>query len=308
MPVIRFQISREDSGTRLDTILSARSGGAFSKTRARWLIDLGAAYVNGERVRIASRLVRGGDAVTIHSVEPGKVVIFRLTPEHILFEDDHLIALNKPAGVNSQPSPAQYKGCVYEATVSYLRARRSRGMPDIGMPQRLDRDVSGVMVTSLGRKANRAVTDAFRDRRVRKVYAALCLGDHFTGAREGTIEGSIGRLGRSNRYGIIPGGKPASTRFRVLNEVNGLYLVETEPLTGRTHQIRIHLASIGLPIIGDTLYGRVAGAAGESSGLLLHARSLEFKHPATGGSLCLIAPLPARMTSVLARTGFDPEC
>jgi len=175
------------------------------------------------------------------------------------------------------------------------------------MPQRLDREVSGIMVISRSPRAHKAATDAFRDRQVRKIYAALCCCVNYEGEGEGQIEAGIGRIGRSTRYGLVSGGKPALTRFRIVGGSKGVYLLRVEPVTGRTHQIRIHLSSVGLPVLGDTLYGGGSDACGIApSGLLLHAESLELRHPVAGTPLTLKAPLPARMTVLCRQLGLAP--
>lgn len=287
-----------DSGTiRLDQFLGSRTN-VYSRTRARWLIDLGAVYVNGIRVRVASRLVRPSDRIDVHSVDPAGLTVYRVAPEDLILEDQDIIGLNKPSGVNSQPTRAQYKGCVYEAVVSYLRERKSRLSRGVGLPQRLDREVSGVMVLSCSERAHKALTETFKHRQVRKTYLALCHGEDYQGDIQGHVEGSIGRLGgRGQRALVAEGGKPALTRFRIAGVSKGACLVEVEPVTGRTHQIRIHLAGIGLPILGDRMYGTGAGLCGSPDpGLMLHAWSLAFPHPVTKTELTLRAGIPNRMT------------
>lgn len=304
MMMIVRRVAGKASGIRLDQFLS-QGEDPISRTRAKWLIDLGAVYIEGSRSRVASRLVKKGETIAFYPVEPALVSLFRISPGDILFEDSHLLVLNKPAGVNSQPTRPQYKGCAYEAVEAYLRSSGKPGAQTIGMPQRLDRDVSGVMLFTLSRMAHKAVTEAFRNRMVGKSYVAICDSKNYIGPREGEISGSIQRMQSKNRFGVAPSGKPATTRFRTLCVRDRYALLETEPITGRTHQIRIHLASAGFPILGDRVYGILPSSEeGGKARPLLHAFRLEIPHPASGENMVFEAPLPRDMAQTMLKRGL----
>jgi len=202
----------------------------------------------------------------------------------LLFEDDHLLVVNKPAGLNTH-APSPYAG---EGIYDWLRHREAR-WATLAIVQRLDKETSGVMVFSKSPLANRSLTAQFTDRVVRKKY--FLLTDRPVRPREIKVESTLVRAG--NRYvsrPLHPGGETAQTHFRVLGglEVEGgrYELVEAVPLTGRTHQIRVHAAEKGFPILGDTLYGGTPAPR-----VYLHAAELTLRHPASGQEMTFRAPL-----------------
>ncbi|MBI5143428.1 MAG: RluA family pseudouridine synthase [Nitrospirae bacterium] len=280
---------------RLDVFLAAQMDGV-SKTLAGRLIDLGAAYVNGKRVRIASRRIKNGDEVVVHIAEPPLPPIFALTEDRVLFRDAYLLAIDKPAGFQSQPTLNQYKGCVYEAVERYLARSIKPGDITIGMPQRLDRDVSGVMLFSIASAAHKPLTDMFRDGIIRKTYLALCeTGDRHSQGAEGVIDAPIRHVSGENRYETGDDGVNAVTGYRILEAAGGFALVEFRPVTGRTHQIRVHAAHAGMPIIGDRVYG----IPYESARVMLHAAELAFTHPVDGREMAITSPLPRDFDGML---------
>jgi len=291
---------------RLDTLLAAAYAG-ISKTRAKRLIDLGAVYINDRRVRIASRIPGPGATVFVaHDAGP-LPHIFSLEKRSILFEDSWIIAVNKPPLIYSQPTPAQYKGCVYEAVKRYVTAAYGGGNVSIGMPQRLDFDVSGVIVLSLKKEAHGELTNMFRQGNIKKTYLAVCRfpAGHATG-HEALINEPIQKLPGRNRYVIHPDGKPSRTRYRIIMSQGGVALVQAEPLTGRTHQIRVHLAHAGLAVAGDRIYGQTTDDELRSAGrTMLHAQSLVLSHPVSGVTLHIRAPLPKDFLEYMKETGLD---
>ncbi len=197
----------------------------------------------------------------------------------IVFEDEHLLVVNKPAGMNTH-APAPHAG---EGIYDWLRHREPR-WANLAILHRLDKETSGVMVFGKTPLANKSLTEQFTARNVRKKY--LLLTDRAVNQSSFTAESSLVRLGE--RYVSRPlhaGSERAETRFRVLDRQEGATLVEAIPVTGRTHQIRVHAAEHGFPILGDTLYGGSVG-----SRVCLHAASLELAHPATGEALTFTAP------------------
>lgn len=186
----------------------------------------------------------------------------------VLFEDEHLLVVDKPAGVNTH-APSPFSG---EGIYDWLRHREPR-WTTLAILHRLDKETSGVIVFGKTPQANRSLTEQFTAREVHKKY--LLLTDRPVARKEFTVKSTLARIGE--RYASRPGGESAETHFRVVEERGEGTLVEAEPYTGRTHQIRVHAAESGLPILGDTLYG---GTMAER--VYLHAAELSFKHPATG--------------------------
>ena len=260
--ILAITIDKQCSGQRLDDALAAMAG--ISKGEARRIIDRGGCAVNLAMVRVASRTVKSGDQLTVGLMQPGEYNDLNLPKDALLYEDDDLFAVNKPSGVPSQRTPYQLKGTLEFWVMEQLRLRGS-GEP-ARVVHRLDRGTSGVMVFPKHRQAAAWLSAQFKDGLVEKTYLALVSG---TPRLESWVEnGPIGKVGKS-RYGVMQEGKPASTSFRVIAADASHALVEAYPKTGRTHQIRVHLAAARLPIVGDITYG------GERGGrLMLHCRRL----------------------------------
>ena len=222
---------------------------------------------------------------------------FELDEQHLLYRDGYLLVINKPAGVATQPTPARFQGTLYAAVQKFLGLKSAAGL---GMVQRLDRDTSGVMVFSIHAKAHKQLTEAFRDHRVDKQYLALIAGTPPQAA--GEMRSLLARRHATNRtVSVERGGKPAITRYRVLEQFAGAALVEVELLTGRSHQIRAHFSEAGWPLLGDTAYGGPARWQGaELPRQMLHAVELSLAHPVTGQPCCWRAPLPEDFSAILA--------
>jgi 23S rRNA pseudouridine1911/1915/1917 synthase len=271
--------------------------------RLRQATQSGEVLLNGELVHGGHRVAEG-DHVRFAFRDLGPTA---MTPEPIplavLHEDDHLIAVDKPAGMAAHPTPHHRTGTLANALAYHLNAARAPDAPWVrpGLPHRLDRATSGVMVASKTQAALRQLTIRFQERAVEKRYLALVHGRVVDA--EGTIEAPIGSdPDRRPRWGVMSeGGREARSRFRVLGRGEDLTLLELEPITGRTNQLRIHCAWFGHPILGETEFGKelladryretIAGRAPER--LFLHAHALVLPHPADGTRLRLEAPLPA---------------
>ncbi|HEX9080140.1 MAG TPA: RluA family pseudouridine synthase [Desulfuromonadaceae bacterium] len=259
----RETVTEERGNRRLDDVVSLLFAGV-SKSEGRRIIDRGGCTVNGAMVRVASRIVKPGDVVEVGVMEPGRFRELELPAEALLYEDADLIAVNKPAGVNSQRTPYQLKGTL-EFWVAEQFRRQGNSEP-ARVIHRLDRGTSGVMLFPKHKRAAAWLSARFHDGLVDKRYLALVRG---VPERETWVaDGPIGKIG-SARYGVMAGGKPAMTEFHLLSSSGGYSLVEARPMTGRTHQIRVHLEACGLPIVGDATYG---GAPAER--MMLHCRSL----------------------------------
>ncbi len=298
--VYRYTVPAESAGQRLDVFLAGVNQ-SVSRGTARSLIDIGGVHLSGRRVRRCSQLLAAGDRIEVY-VDGLPLAPMSLEERHILYRDRDLIVLDKPAGMATQPTPARYQGTVYAGLQKLLAGGRSQ-RPSIGMVQRLDRDTSGVMVFSIHQRAHKAMTAAFTEHRVHKIYWALIAGCPVEG--EGVYCSLLARRRSTNRMvSVERGGKPAETRYRVLAAGNDVSLVEVELITGRSHQIRVHFSEAGHALLGDVSYGGPARFAGR--GLprqMLHSRELTLQHPVSGEPLSFRSPLPADFREVLATCG-----
>ena len=214
----------------------------------------------------------------------------------IVYEDDHLLVVNKPAGLNTH-SPAPYAG---EGIYEWLKNREPR-WANLAIIHRLDKETSGVLAFGKSSEANKSLTEQFATRRVRKAYQLVT--DRKVSRQEFTVQSNIVREGE--RYvSKATEGEHAETRFRVIKADGALTTLEAEPITGRTHQIRVHAAESGFPIIGDALYG---GTAGDR--LLLHAECLQLKHPVSAKQMVFEAPtdFSVSRSAGLRQATIDPE-
>ncbi len=264
--ILRKIVGKEQNGSRLDDAIATLCEGV-SKSEARRIIDRGGCTVNVSLVRVASRGVKAGDVIEIGVMEAGRFQDLQLPPEALLFEDDELIAVNKPAGINSQRTPYQLKGTLEYWVSEYFKSEGNSEPARI--VHRLDRGTSGAMLFPKNRQAAAWLSKQFQDGLVEKRYLALVCG--CPDQKEWRVDAPIGKIA-SARYGIVAGGKPSITEFRTVASYGNISLVEARPLTGRTHQIRVHLASAGLPILGDTTYG---GQKAER--MMLHCSAMTFQ-------------------------------
>ena len=298
-----FRAGTPETGMRLDAALAAR-GEAASRAEAQRLIDAGAVTVDGER-RAKSHRLAGGELVERHELaEPPPPSEFDV-PFEVVLEDEHLMVVEKPAGVVVHPGAGRSHGTLAQA----LRGRAAGG-PDparAGIVHRLDRDTSGLMVVARSDEAYAALTSMIRLREVDRGYLALVEGR--PGTRSGTIDAPLGR-DRSKRTAMsTTTDKPRSavTHFEVREALPSTTLLAVRLETGRTHQIRAHLAAIGHPICGDARYGGSrSGAAVGLARQFLHAEKLMFRHPITGGKVACESKPPADLLQALAAARREP--
>ncbi|HXV20441.1 MAG TPA: RluA family pseudouridine synthase [Desulfuromonadales bacterium] len=295
----RFTPNAEDAGMRLDQFVAGRSAD-LSRTLVRKLVDLGGVHIGGRRTRRCSYPVQAGEIVEIY-VDGLPLEPYQVEAAAVVYRDSYLIGVDKPAGVETQPTPARFKGTLYAALLDYLHDPfRPQQAPELGMVQRLDRDTSGVMVFSIHPRAHRGLTEAFAGRQARKRYLALVAG-RMT-APEGEFRSMLARSRATNKVKSVErGGKEAVTIYRVLEEFAAATLVEVEIVTGRSHQIRAHFAESGHPLLGDQRYGGSVDRHGYPiRRQMLHSWRLSLKHPVSGQPLELEAPIPADMAGLLA--------
>ena len=239
----------------------------ISKSEARRIIDRGGCAVNSSMVRVASRAIKAGDVIEVGLMEQGRFEELVLPPEALLYEDGELIAVNKPAGINTQRTPYQLKGTLEYWVSEYFRKQGSN--EPCRVIHRLDRGTSGVMLFPRHKRAAAWLSARFHDNLIEKCYWALVGGR--PAQDSWTVDSAIGKVG-SARYGLVPEGRSAVTAFRLLASNDRYSLVEARPHTGRTHQIRVHLESSGLPIVGDATYGGALAVR-----MMLQCVSLAFK-------------------------------
>ena len=292
-------------GARLDQALAAGVP-EFSRSYLQQLIEAGAVTVNGVVATKSSAKVRAGDKGCIELRPTPQSQAFK--PEtmalDVVFEDEHLLVVNKPAGLVVHPAPGNWSGTLLNGLLG--RDPKAMLLPRAGIVHRLDKDTSGLMVVARTRAAMDALVAMIAARDVSRQY--LALAHHaWTGPRQRQVEAAVGRDPRNRlRMAVVDlthqAGKTASTGFTLLDNADKGCWVQCTLQTGRTHQIRVHMASIAHALVGDTLYGGHAVAGMERQAL--HAFRLAFEHPFTQAALEFYAPLPPDMTAALENWGL----
>jgi 23S rRNA pseudouridine1911/1915/1917 synthase len=298
---VRLAVGAELEGRRLDAAVGALEA-VGSRAEAQRLIEAGRVLVDG-RVRPKRHLLARGESV---EVRPSPPPASRLVPEEVplavRYEDPHLLVVDKPAGVVTHPGAGHAGGTLVHGLVA--RAIAGGGDPTRpGIVHRLDRDTSGLLVVARSERAHRRLQRMLRDRRVDRRYVALV---HGAAPPALTIDRPVGRdpRHRTRMSVTAPEGRQAVTHVRLLEPLGRFSLVEARLETGRTHQIRVHLAAAGHPVVGDRVYGRRP----ETLGLerqFLHASRLAFPHPETGEPVEVESPLPDDLRRALDRARRD---
>jgi 23S rRNA pseudouridine1911/1915/1917 synthase len=291
--------------TRLDVFL-VTSGAALTRSQAKKWIDAGRVRVNGV-ARKAGFPLAGGESIEVaRPRERSAIAEPEDIPLRVLYEDDDLLAIDKPPGMVVHPAPGAWHGTVVNALLHRGVVSRDLSAERPGIVHRLDKETSGVLLVARHERAQRALSLAFHERRVRKTYLAVVLGVPRTVS--GTLQWAIGRHPHERQRMSIRSRSPreARTRYTVVERFDGLALLRLEPETGRTHQIRVHLAAMGHPVLGDPLYGakrrRALPARGPARAFprqALHAAEIEVTHPVSGAILRLVAPTPDDMSDLL---------
>jgi 23S rRNA pseudouridine1911/1915/1917 synthase len=296
---MRVSAEISDFGKRLDQVVHERLP-QFSRSRIQHWIREGRVLVNGASER-SSYKARAGDSIEVHPAEPPPL---RATPEAIplpiLYEDDDLVAIDKPAGMVVHAGAGVHSGTLVNALLHRFGALSGvGGALRPGIVHRLDRFTSGVLLVAKNDAAHRALAAQFSSRQVEKIYLALVHG--VVKLENGRIERPIARdpVRRTRMTARLERGRAAWTEYRVLRRFAGFTLLEARIGTGRTHQIRVHLSSIGHPVAGDTLYGAPAKGAGRPplGRYFLHAHRIRFRQPSSGEEVSVEAPLPAELLS-----------
>lgn len=311
-PSINFFASAAEAGMRLDALLAEKVSG-WSRSRLHRLIKSGDCLVNNHQAKPAYR-VRENDEIDVDLIEPPPAVF---EPENIpldvVFEDEYVAVINKPAGMVVHPGTGVSSGTLANAIAHHFGLRSAPGtsidtVERIGIVHRLDKDTSGLIVVAKNDEVHEALSEQFHDRRVYKSYIALVHGS--LRENSGTIDKSIARdRWHRTKMTVAANGRRALSLWKVHQRFEKFTLLDVEIKTGRTHQIRVHLASINHPIVGDALYneGRDNTIADKAIRMsvenlgrfFLHAEKLGFTHPKSGKSLEFTSKLPKELAELL---------
>ena len=295
--VVSFTI--EQDGERLDKVISARLP-ELSRATAQRLIKAGVVTVNGRPSKPSYR-AQAGDEVIVHvPLEVPEPVLPEEIPLDVIYEDGVLLVVNKPAGMVVHPGAGHASGTLVNAVLARCPQVAEVGGADrAGIVHRLDKDTSGLILVAKDEPTRAALQRQFKRRQVVKTYLALV--EDQVQPREGIIDAPVGRDKRQRkRMAVVRRGREAHTTYRAIEYFPEHTLLEVRPHTGRTHQVRVHLAWLGYPIVGDTVYGRRRQPLLRSRHFL-HAARLRFTHPATGEQVEFEAPLPPELAAVLKR-------
>ncbi len=296
-----LQAGPESAGVRLDSFLAARLED-LTRSAAQRLIETGQVTVDGRTVPKSCKLA-GTELVTAAIPEPEPVnAVPQDIPLDVVYEDGDVIVVNKPAGLVVHPAPGHPDGTLVNALLYHCGSSLSGigGALRPGIVHRIDRDTSGLMIAAKNDFAHQALAAQLQDHSLARTYEAVAVG----GFREdrGTVDAPIGRCVSDRKKMAVTdrGGRPAVTHWETLERFFGYTHIRCRLETGRTHQIRVHMAYIGHPILGDTVYGAKKPVSG-LTGQCLHAAGLRFVHPRTGEAVELQCPLDAEFQNILEK-------
>lgn len=296
---IEFIAASEEEGSRLDAFLSGKLS-EYSRSFLQKNIKNGCVQVNGKPSKASYKVVNGDHitfevpALTEPQIKPENI------PLDILYEDDDVIVINKPKQMVVHPAPGHYTGTIVNGLMYHCKDSLSgiNGVMRPGIVHRIDQDTTGVIVACKNDQAHQCIAQQLKEHSITRKYHAIVLG-HLE--EDGTVEGKIGRhpIERKKMALNEKNGKEAITHYHILDHLNNKYTyVECQLETGRTHQIRVHMASIGHPILGDQVYGPQK-CPYHLKGQTLHARTLGFIHPRTKEYMEFEAPLPEYFQKLL---------
>lgn len=307
--ILVFKVTDAEAGARLDAYLAAQVSG-WSRARLQRLIEAGDVLVNGTLVKPSYKVSAFDDV----EVELTTAPVSNFAPENIpldvVFEDDHVIVIDKPPGLVVHPAAGVHSGTLANALVYHFQQLSHAGSVRPGIVHRLDKDTSGLLVVAKTESDHENLSDQFRAREVFKSYVALVYG--VVKQESGRIEQPIARDPRNRtRMAIVPGGRGALSLYKTRRSYGAFTLLDVELKTGRTHQIRVHLSWLKHPIVGDELYGggrdnniqdvQLRAQVRKLKRQFLHAEQLGFRHPHTGEQMRFLAPLPPALTHLLEK-------
>jgi 23S rRNA pseudouridine1911/1915/1917 synthase len=310
---LKATVDENLSGLRLDQAL-AQAFPDFSRSRLQDWTRKGRVTVNGAPCRPRDKVTVGDHLVVIPVSEPQIACEAQAIPLDLVFEDKHLLVINKPAGLVVHPAAGNRDGTLQNALLHHDPTLAE--LPRAGIVHRLDKDTTGLMVVARSRVAHKRLVEAIAERAVHREYRALVVGNLLAG---GEVDLPIGRHSvHRTRMAVNPLGKPAVTHFRVLAHFRGYSLLKVILETGRTHQIRVHMAHLRHPVLGDPTYGgrlRLPSGASESLTALLrgfrrqalHAKRLDLVHPIHQRPMRFTCPMPADMQAVIEALSNDVD-
>lgn len=297
-------ILEEEEGIRLDKILASRYKEIQSRTYFQNLIEQQRVLLNGDPVKKRVK-PKAGDEIQIHFILTPEI---DLEPENIpldiIYEDENLLVVDKPPGMVVHPAPGNWTGTFVNALLHHCRHLQQGEEKTLrpGIVHRLDKETSGLLVAAKNSQAHQKLVELFAGRKIEKEYVAICLGN--PGSRE--INAPIGRHPVDRKkMAIKEGAKPALSICRTIKADAHLSLVNILLMTGRTHQIRVHMKHVGTPVLGDSTYGNLqANQKYHADRQMLHAYRLAFEHPITGKKLEFKVQPPADMQQLMQKHGF----
>ena len=301
--MISLRATEEHAGARVDAVIAAATGSPRSRVTAS--LKDGELTVNGATVRPSYRL-EPGDVVEgtvrqpdLAPPEPEDI------PVVIRYSDDHVLAISKPAGLVTHPATGHRSGTLVNALLGLGVPLSSLGSDRPGIVHRLDKDTSGLMLVAKDDETHKFLKEALRNRRVERRYTALVRGR--VTSSSGTVDAPLGRHPTRRRLmAVVPGGRASVTNFRVVAVGEGVTLLDVSLESGRTHQIRVHLAHLGHPVLGDRVYGGVSERS-RALGLerpFLHATRLAWPDPVSGQVITVEDPLPPELVAALEASGL----
>lgn len=305
---LMLTVSEADVGNRLDAYLAAQIDG-WSRARLQHLIDEGEVLVNGNRAKTSYKVSAKDEIEVELTPAPYSNFIPENIPLDIVFEDEDVIIINKPAGLVVHPAAGIHSGTLANALAYHFQQLSTQaGSRRPGIVHRLDKDTSGLLVVAKTESGHEDLADQFRAREVFKSYVALVYG--VVRQERGRIEQPIARDPRNRtRMAIVPGGRGALSLYKVRRSFDSFTLLDVELKTGRTHQIRVHLSWLKHPVVGDELYSggrdnnvqdaQLRAQIHKLNRQFLHAEQLGFRHPRTGEQMRFTAPLPEELLRLL---------
>ena len=289
-----------ESDARLDVF--AAEAADITRSRAGALIREGCVLVNGSQQAKAGCKLRAGDRVTVRipEAEPASVEAEDIDLD-ILYQDADVAVVFKPSGMVVHPAAGNERGTLVNALLKHLdNLSGIGGEIRPGIVHRIDKDTSGLLLVAKNDRAHVSLSDQIRAHSVHRAYQAIVIGN--LRDDEGFVDAPVGRHPTDRkRMAVVPGGREARTNWRVLERLRGATLIEARLTTGRTHQIRVHMASIGHPVLGDPVYGPKKSPCPVAGGQLLHAFQIGFVHPVTGEEMRFTAPPEPRFLEWLEK-------
>lgn len=291
---MEYIINKEFENKRLDVVIPLLNN-EISRSKVQTLIDNDDVSVNGKKQK-ASYKVKENDVIEVNY----EIIPLNFEPENIpldiVYEDDDVVVINKPQGMVVHPSNGHYSGTLVNGLLYHFKQLSNIDSIRPGIVHRIDKDTSGLIMVAKNDLAHDFLANQLKDKTAYRQYIALVRGE--VNVNKGKIDAPIGRSFKDRKLmAIVNDGKPSVTHFEVIKRFNGYTLISCLLETGRTHQIRVHMAYIGYPIVGDTSYGskNTYGLNGQ----LLHATKLSFIHPKTKERITVEAPLPQYFNDVL---------